>query len=57
MDKCIYNYHINYIREKLRRSIDIVNKIKNKLLLKNSIKIYHSIFESHFFTYFMHLFC
>ena len=42
-----WNYHINYIRAKLSRSIAIINKIKYKLPLKNSIQIYHSIFESH----------
>ena len=46
-DKCNCNYHINYIRTKLSRSIAIINKIKNKPPLQNRIKIYHSIFESH----------
>ena len=46
-DKCILNYHINHIRTKLSRSIDIIHKIKHKLPLKNRIQIYHSIFESH----------
>ena len=44
-DKCNWNYHINYIRTKLSRSIAIINKIKHKLPLKNRIQIYHSIFE------------
>ena len=46
-DKCNWNYHINYIRTTLSRSIDIINKIKHKIPLKNRIQIYHSIFESH----------
>ena len=49
-DKCNWNYHINYIRAKLSKSISIINKIKNKLPLKNGIgiiQIYYSIFESH----------
>ena len=33
-DKCNWNYHINYIRTKLSRSIAIINKIKYKLPLK-----------------------
>ena len=45
-DKCNWNYHINYIRAKLRRSHSIINKIKHKLPLNNRIKIYYSIFES-----------
>ena len=44
-DKYNWNYHINYIRAKQSRSIDIINKIKNKLHLKNRIQIYHSIFK------------
>ena len=35
--KCNWNYHINYIRAKLSRSIAIINKINNKLPLKNRI--------------------
>ena len=31
--KCNWNYHINYIIAKLSRSIAIINKIKNNLLL------------------------
>ena len=46
-DKCNWNYHINYIRTTLSKSIDIINKIKHKIPLKNRIQIYHSIFESH----------
>ena len=46
-DKCNWNYYINDIRLKQSRSIAIINKIKNKLPLKNRIQIYHSIFESH----------
>ena len=46
-DKCNWNYHINYIRSKLSRSIAIINKIKHKLPLQNRIQLYHSIFESH----------
>ena len=38
-DKCNLNYHINYIGAKLSRSITIINKIKNKLPLKNRIQI------------------
>ena len=42
-----WNYHINYFRTKLSRSIAIIIKIKYKLPLQNRIQIYHSIFESH----------
>ena len=33
------------IRTKLSRSIDIINKIKHKLTLKNRIQIYHSFLK------------
>ena len=51
-DKYNWNYHINYIRAKLSRSIAIINKIKNKLPLINRMQILgyfytYNIFESH----------